>query len=88
MTQSGRPVGQASRTGNTKGRKKSNRNMILIRYFLICLIGFLIVRSFVKFGGQGKFSDDKRERVRKDNDTAKKVSKEIGEYVDYEEIKK
>ncbi|HEX7494903.1 MAG TPA: hypothetical protein VF346_11830 [Bacteroidales bacterium] len=62
--------------------------MILIRYLLICIIGYLIVRSFVKFGGQEKFSDNKRERVKKDNDTSKKVSKEIGEYVDYEEIKK
>ncbi len=62
--------------------------MILIRYFLICIIGYLIVRSFVKFGGQGKFSDDKQERVKKGNDPSKKVSKQIGEYVDYEELKK
>jgi hypothetical protein len=62
--------------------------MILIRYLLICIIGYLIVRSFVKFREQEKFSNNERERVKKDNDTAKKVSKEIGEYVDYEEVKK
>lgn len=62
--------------------------MILIRYLLICIIGYLIVRSFVKFREQEKFSDDKRGKVKKDNDTTKKVSKRIGEYVDYEEIKK
>jgi hypothetical protein len=46
------------------------------------------VRSFVKFREQEKFSNHERERVKKDNDTAKKVSKEIGEYVDYEDVKK
>jgi hypothetical protein len=62
--------------------------MILIRYLLICIIGYLIVRSFVNFSAQKKFSEGKRGKVKKDNDTGKKVSKRIGEYVDYEEIKK
>ena len=72
----------------TQREEKNIKSMILIRYLLICIIGYLIVRSFVKFREQEKFSNDERERVKKDNDTAKKVSKEIGEYVDYEEIKK
>ena len=55
--------------------------MILIRYFLICLIGYLLIRSFVKFG-QGEKS------VNNDKVPQKKVSKEIGDYIDYEEIKK
>jgi hypothetical protein len=60
--------------------------MILIRYLLIGLIVYLLVRSFVRFGDgsgnrqQGVKSEDKQ--------TGKKVSKEIGEYVDYEEVKK
>ena len=60
--------------------------MILIRYLLIGLIVYLLVRSFVRFGDgsdsrqQGVKSDDKK--------TGKKVSKEVGEYVDYEEVKK
>jgi hypothetical protein len=62
--------------------------MILIRYLLLCIIGYLIVRAFVKFGGQDGLSGKKRETVRKDNSSQKKVSKKIGEYVDYEEIKK
>lgn len=61
--------------------------MILIRYLLICVIGYLIIRSFVKFG-QEKSSGEMREPVKKDKDVQKKVSKEIGEYIDYEEIKK
>lgn len=72
----------------TQREEKNIKSMILIRYLLICIIGYLIVRSFVKFREQEKFSEGKRGEVKKDNDTAKKVSKEIGEYVDYEEIKK
>jgi len=61
--------------------------MILIRYLLICIIGYLVVRSFVKFGEE-KSSVERREQVKKDKMPQKKVSKEIGEYVDYEEVKK
>jgi hypothetical protein len=62
--------------------------MILIRYILICIIGYLIVRSFVKFGEEGKSSGNQRETVKKNKDPQKKVSKAIGEYINYEEIKK
>ena len=62
--------------------------MILIRYLLICIIGYLVVRVFMNFGHEKKVSSDKNERGRKDNVPSKKVSKKIGEYIDYEEIKK
>jgi hypothetical protein len=62
--------------------------MILIRYFLICLVGYLIVRSFVKFSEEEKQSADKHTPETKNKVPVKKVSKEIGEYIDYEEIKK
>jgi hypothetical protein len=62
--------------------------MILIRYFLICLVGYLIVRSFVKFNEAEKHSAEKHNPEGKNNVPVKKVSKEIGEYIDYEEIKK
>jgi hypothetical protein len=60
--------------------------MILIRYLLIGLIVYLIVRSLVRFGG----GTDKKQDGFKSNDkqAGKKVSKEIGEYIDYEEVKK
>jgi hypothetical protein len=61
--------------------------MILIRYLLICIIGYLVVRSFVKFGEE-KSSVESREQAKKDTIPQKKVSKEVGEYVDYEEVKK
>ncbi len=62
--------------------------MILIRYFLICIIGYLIVRAFVRFGKGDQPSADLHKQAGRDNVPSKKVSKEIGEYVDYEEIKK
>ena len=62
--------------------------MILIRYFLICIIGYLLIRSFVRFGQENKSSVDKQKAVNKDKVPQKKVSKEVGEYIDYEEIKK
>ncbi len=61
--------------------------MILIRYLLICIIGYLIIRSFVKFG-QDKSSGERREPIKKAKEPQKKVSKEIGEYIDYEDVKK
>jgi hypothetical protein len=62
--------------------------MILIRFILIGLIVYLIVRSFIRYGDgdgpvAGQTGQDKNGKP-----GTKKVSKEIGEYIDYEEIKK
>lgn len=58
--------------------------MILFRYFLICLIIYLIVRSFIRYGLENNQTEGSEpESQTKKN---KKVSKEIGEYVDYEEV--
>jgi hypothetical protein len=62
--------------------------MILVRYILIVLIGYLIIRSFIRYGEQEKSAGGSNSRERTNKPTAKKISKEIGEYVDYEEIKK
>ncbi len=62
--------------------------MILIRYLLIGLIVYLIARSFARYG-EGSRSSSVNSGQDKDNGTGnKKVSKEVGEYIDYEEIKK
>jgi len=61
--------------------------MILLRYLLICAIGYLIIRAFVKFGKE-KSTVGSSEQVKNDKSSKKKVSKKIGEYIDYEEIKK
>jgi len=62
--------------------------MILIRYLLMFIIGYLIIRSFINFGKEDKSSSDINRPGKKNNMASKKVSKEIGEYIDYEEIKK
>jgi len=62
--------------------------MILIRFLLIGLIVYLIVRSFVKYGDVNRPAAGRGGQEKDPEQVTKKVSKEIGEYVDYEEIKK
>jgi len=59
--------------------------MILIRLILIVLIALLVIRAFLGFATNRHVSPKPE---RDDNNSVKKVSKEIGEYVDYEEVKK
>ena len=59
--------------------------MILIRFALIGLIVYLLVRSFMRYGEE-ETSSTQKSGPEKNNVTNKKVSKKIGEYVDYEEI--
>lgn len=59
---------------------------ILIRFILITIIIYLLIRPIVKFF-QGLNQPDQGQRPdRKDNQKSSGVSKEIGEYVDYEEV--
>jgi hypothetical protein len=62
--------------------------MIFVRYILLCIIGYLIIRSFIKYGEERRPSAGKPEPEKENKMVSKKVSKEIGEYIDYEEIKK
>jgi len=62
--------------------------MILIRFFLIGLIIFLIFRSFASSTGGEQNSSQPPREPKKPDPSSKKVSKRIGEYVDYEEVKK
>jgi|GEM_PF-2451270 hypothetical protein len=62
--------------------------MILIRYLLIIIIGYLIVRSFINYGKERFSVSDRHKTEKKNNMPSKKVSKVTGEYIDYEEIKK
>lgn len=60
--------------------------MIFIRFILICVIIYLLIRSFVRF-----FAEEEEKLSRGGNRGRKShkkngVSKEIGEYVDYEEV--
>jgi flagellar biosynthesis/type III secretory pathway M-ring protein FliF/YscJ len=65
--------------------------MILIRFILIFLIVYLLVRGFMRSllpddrSAEGKGNQKFRDTQEKQN---KKISKSIGEYVDYEETGK
>jgi hypothetical protein len=62
--------------------------MILIRYALVSLIIFLIVRSFIRIGEEKSASEKTSDSAKKNSDGRKKISKRIGEYIDYEDVKK
>jgi large-conductance mechanosensitive channel len=62
--------------------------MILIRFALISLIIYLIVRSFTKYRKAEQSSVHKSEQGEDGKINSKGVSKKIGEYIDYEDIDK
>jgi large-conductance mechanosensitive channel len=60
--------------------------VLLIRFFLIALVIFLVIRSFKSLMA-GLNEDEPHPGPEKKNEKkAKGVPKEIGEYVDYEEV--
>ncbi len=58
--------------------------MIFIRIALIFLIIYLVVRSFMKSGSTGGPSIKNEDTGNRKNKTG--VSKDVGEYIDYEEV--
>lgn len=62
--------------------------MILIRFALISLIVYLLIRSFTRLNEGNKPSAPGSGPDRNSKISSKGVSKEIGEYVDYEEVDK
>ena len=61
--------------------------ILLIRFILVSLIIYLLIRSFVRFFAEGEDAlHHKDQRHNKTETKNKGVSKEIGEYVDYEEV--
>ena len=61
--------------------------MYLLRIFLIGLIIYLLVRSFIRLGESDDRPPEGREPVNKQK-KVKGVPRELGEYIDYEEVKK
>ena len=59
---------------------------LLIRFVLVSIIIYLIIRSFSRYFEE--INSDTRDRGQKQENTSKSkgVSKEIGEYTDYEEV--
>lgn len=63
--------------------------MILLRFILISIIIYLLIRSFARFLQGEEPRSDNHARNNHNSDERKKsgVPRELGEYVDYEEIK-
>jgi flagellar biosynthesis/type III secretory pathway M-ring protein FliF/YscJ len=62
--------------------------ILLIRIILISIIIYLIIRSFIRYWSEEDETTQRAERENNNPKTKKGVSKEIGEYVEYEELKK
>ena len=60
----------------------------MFRLFLVFLVIFLIIRSFIVYGEGDKKSERKKDLNNIKPGDNKRISKEIGEYIDYEEVKK
>lgn len=61
--------------------------ILLIRFILVCLIIYLLIRSFVRYN---QADDEVQHNSSPENKAVKgkKISKGIGEYIDYEEVGK
>jgi hypothetical protein len=59
---------------------------LLIRFILVSIIIYLLIRSFARYFAEQGSSGHERETRQEKNPKQKGVSKEIGEYVDYEEV--
>ena len=62
--------------------------MSFIRFALFGLIVYLIVRSIMRYIEEEKPVTRGPESEKRGNKESKKISKEIGEYIDYEEVGK
>jgi hypothetical protein len=62
--------------------------ILLIRVILISIIIYLIIRSFIRYWSEEDETIQRAERENNNPKTKKGVSKETGEYVKYEELKK
>ncbi len=59
---------------------------LLIRFVLISTIIYLIIRAFNRYFEEMNNAAREREHKNENTSKSKGVSKEIGEYTDYEEI--
>lgn len=62
--------------------------MILVRFALVGLIVYLIIRSFMRFGEEKGPATHIPDPGKKSKENSQGVSKKIGEYVDFEEVDK
>jgi hypothetical protein len=60
--------------------------ILLIRFVLVAMIIYLLFRSFVRYFAEEEDTHRYRENEQRNEEKKKGVSKEIGEFVDYEEV--
>ncbi|NMC37473.1 MAG: hypothetical protein GYA41_04030 [Bacteroidales bacterium] len=60
--------------------------ILLIRFILIAIIIYLLVKSFVRFFNYQEPEENVKRNNSKSEDKGRGVPKGIGEYVDYEEV--
>lgn len=60
--------------------------ILLIRVILVSMIIYLLIRSFVRYFAEEEDKHQVRERKYSEEKKPKGVSKELGEYIDYEEV--
>jgi len=60
--------------------------ILLIRFVLVSIIIYLLIRSFARYFEEQESSARDHDNNQKRETKKKGVSKEIGEYVDYEEV--
>jgi hypothetical protein len=60
--------------------------ILLIRFVLVSVIIYLLIRSFARYFEEQESSASDHENNQKRETKKKGVSKEIGEYIDYEEV--
>ena len=60
--------------------------ILLIRFILVSIIIYLLVKSFVRYFNSQETDEKPHGHNYKSNTRNKGISKEIGEYIDYEEI--
>jgi large-conductance mechanosensitive channel len=60
--------------------------ILLIRFILVFIIIYLLVRSFSRYFNEVKSPSQDRQKENESKSKAGGISKEIGEYVDYEEV--
>jgi hypothetical protein len=62
--------------------------MILLRIVLICLIVYLLIRSFSQYGEENDSVDGDHGKTNKERINRKKISINVGDYIDFEEVDK
>jgi len=63
--------------------------VLLIRFVLVSIIVYLIIRSFARFFEEQKRTSHHRQEDENNSEKAGRgISKEVGEFIDYEEVDK